>query len=247
MFFQFKNALLSTLLVSVIGFQPTYAAISLDRTRIVFDSTQKSVSLRISNENKKLPYLAQGWLEDAEGNKITGPLVVLPPVQRVEPGASSQLKIQALPAVTSLPQERESLFFFNLREIPPKSSKPNTLQIALQTRIKLFYRPAAIIADKSAAPWQEQLKLSREGDKYRIHNPTNYYITLVEGRKSAKSKTIESFKPLMLAPQSHQLLTSSVTELGSSPVINYVNDYGARPKLQFSCKVNLCIATPLDN
>lgn len=246
MFFQFKNALLPTLLVSVIGFQPTYAAISLDRTRIVFDSTQKSVSLRISNENKKLPYLAQGWLEDAEGNKITSPLVVLPPVQRVEPGTSSQLKIQALPAVASLPQDRESLFFFNLREIPPKSSKPNTLQIALQTRIKLFYRPAAIIADKSAAPWQEKMTLRREGNKYRINNPTNYYITLVEGRTTVKGKAIESFKPLMLPPKSSQLLTSSVAELGTSPVINYVNDYGARPKLQFSCKSTECKAVAVD-
>lgn len=247
MFFQCRNSLASAMLLSAIGIQSAHAAIALDRTRVVFDSTQKSVSLRISNENKKLPYLAQGWLEDAEGNKITGPLVVLPPVQRVEPGASSQLKIQALPAVASLPQDRESLFFFNLREIPPKSSKPNTLQIALQTRIKLFYRPAAIIADKSAAPWQEQMTLHREGNKYRINNPTNYYITLVESRTTVKGKPVESFKPLMLPPKSSQLLTSSVAELGASPVINYVNDYGARPKLQFSCKSAECKAQSVDN
>ncbi|WP_343553899.1 fimbria/pilus periplasmic chaperone [Pantoea sp.] len=240
------NSLLTSLIIGAVGSQSAQAAISLDRTRIVFDSTQKSLSLRISNENKKLPYLAQGWLEDAEGKKITAPLVVLPPVQRVEPGASSQIKIQGLPSVATLPQDRESLFFFNLREIPPKSSKPNTLQIALQTRIKLFYRPAAIIADKDAAPWQEQLTLKREGDKYRIYNPTNYYITLVEGRKTVKGKAIENFKPVMMAPKSAQLLTSSVTELGSSPVINYVNDYGARPKLQFTCLANECKAKPIE-
>lgn len=244
---KFRTALMSTLLLSAISIQSTHAAIALDRTRVVFNSTQKSVSLRISNENKKLPYLAQGWLEDAEGRKITGPLVVLPPVQRVEPGASSQLKIQGLPSVASLPQDRESLFFFNLREIPPKSSKPNTLQIALQTRIKLFYRPTAIIADKNAAPWQEQLTLNREGSKYRINNPTNYYVTLVEGRKSIKGKPVESFKPLMLPPKSNQLLTSSIAELGTSPVINYVNDYGARPKLQFTCKAAECTATPVND
>ncbi|MDP4360542.1 fimbria/pilus periplasmic chaperone, partial [Escherichia coli] len=90
-------------------------------------------------------YLAQGWIENAQGEKITEPFTVLPPVQRVEPGAKSQVKIQALPSVASLPQDRESVYYFNLREIPPKSDKPNTLQLALQTRIKLFYRPKAII------------------------------------------------------------------------------------------------------
>ncbi len=32
----------------------------------------------------------------------------------------------------NLPQDRETVYYFNLREIPPKSNKPNTLQIALQ-------------------------------------------------------------------------------------------------------------------
>ncbi|WP_223346554.1 fimbria/pilus periplasmic chaperone, partial [Escherichia coli] len=40
--------------------------------------------------------------------------------------------------------DRESLFYYNVREIPPKSGKANTLQIALQTRIKLFWRPKAL-------------------------------------------------------------------------------------------------------
>jgi len=35
------------------------AAIALDRTRVVFDGASKSVSLRITNENKNLPFLAQ--------------------------------------------------------------------------------------------------------------------------------------------------------------------------------------------
>ncbi len=126
-----------------------YAAIALDRTRVVFDGSEKSVSLNISNENKQLPYLAQGWIEDDKGNKITSPLTVLPPVQRVEANAKSQVKVQGLPAVNGLPQDRESLFYFNLREIPPRSDKPNTLQVALQTRIKLFYRRKSASGDSN--------------------------------------------------------------------------------------------------
>ncbi|MDN9006641.1 fimbria/pilus periplasmic chaperone, partial [Staphylococcus aureus] len=45
------------------------AAIALDRTRVIFNGGEKSVSMNISNKNTQLPYLAQGWLEDADGKK----------------------------------------------------------------------------------------------------------------------------------------------------------------------------------
>jgi P pilus assembly chaperone PapD len=73
------------------------AAVSLDRTRVIFDGDAKSVSLRLTNENKTLPYLAQGWVEDPQGKKITDPLVLLPPVQRIEPGEQSQIKVSPRP------------------------------------------------------------------------------------------------------------------------------------------------------
>jgi len=42
---------------------PVQAAISLDRTRVIFDGTRTSTSLTISNQNKTLPYLAQAWVD----------------------------------------------------------------------------------------------------------------------------------------------------------------------------------------
>ncbi|ELX9910851.1 TPA: fimbria/pilus periplasmic chaperone, partial [Escherichia coli] len=120
------------------------AAVSLDRTRAVFDGSEKSMTLDISNDNKQLPYLAQAWIENENQEKIiTGPVIATPPVQRLEPGAKSMVRLSTTPDISKLPQDRESLFYFNLREIPPRSEKANVLQIALQTKIKLFYRPAA--------------------------------------------------------------------------------------------------------
>lgn len=78
--------------------QSANAAIGLDRTRVIFDGGKDATSVNITNNNTQLPYLAQGWIEDEAGQKITTPLVVLPPVQRVEPGKQSQVKVQALPA-----------------------------------------------------------------------------------------------------------------------------------------------------
>jgi chaperone protein PapD len=220
---------------------PGYGAISLDRTRVIFNGDSKSVSLNISNENTQLPYLAQGWIEDASGAKITSPLIVLPPVQRVDPGAKSQLKIQALPATAQLAQDRETLYWFNLREIPPRSEKPNTLQIALQTRIKMFYRPASIVPTKAelANPWQEKLTLERKGDSYQVNNPTPYFVTLVDAG-SRKDQSASGFKPVMVEPFGNARLGVSAAALGSAPVITYINDYGGRPTLTFRCAGAAC-------
>lgn len=240
-----KNTLMSTvvasLLLSAVVVDSSQAAIALDRTRIIFDGSQKSVSLNVSNQNKQLPYLAQGWIEDDQGNKIQGPLTVLPPVQRIEPGKPSQVKIQALPAVQLLKQDRETVYYFNLREIPPKSTKPNTLQLALQSRIKLFYRPAAIAIDTNAPPPQEQLTLTRQGDKYVVNNPTPYYVTLVDASNKKDGPGIKSFEPMMVPPKSNLPLTVSVAAVGNSPVLTYVNDYGGRPQLSFGCNGSTCM------
>jgi P pilus assembly chaperone PapD len=232
-------AVTAALLTGVLGMQQALAAIALDRTRVIFDGDQKSISLSISNQNKELPYLAQGWIEDAEGQKVTSPLMVLPPLQRVEPGAKSQVKIQATPDVARLPQDRETVFYFNLREIPPKSGKANTLQIALQTRIKLFYRPAGLVS-RDAKPWQEKLTLTRVGDKYQVNNPTPYFITLATATATLGGKEVPGINPMMIAPKSDALLGGSAATLGNSPVLTYINDYGGRPKLMFGCSGATC-------
>ncbi|MGP2410859.1 fimbria/pilus periplasmic chaperone [Yersinia sp. 2553 StPb PI] len=233
---------ITAILVTALMAQQATAAIALDRTRAILNGGDKSISLNISNQNKELPYLAQGWIEDEQGNKINSPLTVVPPVQRVEPGAMSQLKIQSLPAVSQLAQDRETLFYFNLREIPPRSDKPNTLQIALQTRIKLFYRPVSIVPQKAdmSTPWQEKLQLTRQGDRYQVNNPTPYYITLVDASDDKAGKTAADFKPLMIAPKAQSMLDVSAAALGSKPVLTYVNDFGGRPKLIFSCSGSTC-------
>ena len=184
-------------------------------------------------------------MEDEQGNKITSPLTALPPLQRLEPGAKSQIKVQAMPAANLLVQDRETLFYFNLREIPPKSEKPNTLQLALQTRIKLFYRPKALGATMGMVPWQEQLTLKKQGDKYQVNNPTPYYVTIVEAGSKPGSTGAEGFEPIMVAPHGNETLNLRVAVLGPTPVLTYVNDYGGRPQLEFTCIGDDCKAKPV--
>jgi P pilus assembly chaperone PapD len=222
------------------------AAVTIDRTRVIFPGQGDSISLHIINTNKSLPYLAQAWLEDSEGKKIDSPFVVLPPIQRLEADSQSMLKIQALPNVRQLPQDRESLFYFNVREIPPKSDKPNTLQLALQTRVKFFYRPSSLIPKKSESKvvWQNKLKLYRESDKFRIENPTPYFITITEADSAEGVQASKRFEAVMLAPRTSHILSLGPKQLGSRPMLTYVDDFGARRKLQFSCLGVSCDIDP---
>ena len=114
------------------------AAVQPDRTRIVFNANDKATSLRIENQSDKLPYLAYSWIENEKGEKSDALLVALPPIQRLEPKATSQVRVVKQASTTQLPGDRETLFFYNMREIPPapdKSSDHAILQVAIQSRI----------------------------------------------------------------------------------------------------------------
>ena len=124
----------------------SHAALQPDRTRIVFNANDKATSLRVDNRSDKLPYLAYSWLENEKGEKSDDLLVALPPIQRLEPKATTQVRIVKQASTAKLPGDRETLFFYNMREIPPapeKNSDHAVLQVAIQSRIKVFWRPAA--------------------------------------------------------------------------------------------------------
>lgn len=226
------------LTLSILPYQATQAAIALDRTRAVFNGGEKNLVLNISNDNKKEPYLAQSWLEDAQGKKLTDYLAVTPPMQRVEPGAKSMIRITALPSASSLPQDRESLFYFSVREVPPRSNRSNVLQLALQTKIKLFYRPAGITPERFSRH-DDKLVLHKVNGGFRVENPTPYYMTLL-GITNEGSRSVEKgFKPLMIAPMSSEKVMSSVT---GQPSIITINDFGGKPVLPFRCEGDLCRA-----
>ncbi|MDE9620687.1 fimbrial chaperone StfD [Citrobacter portucalensis] len=222
------------------GYTSAQAAIAPDRTRLVFRGEDKSISVDLKNANDHLPYLAQSWIEDENGNKITSPLTVVPPVQRIEAAGTGQVKVQGMPALASLTKERETLFYFNVREIPPKSDKANTLQIALQTRIKVFYRPQALSKIDMQHPWQYKVSLNRQEDGYQVVNPTGYYIVVSNASSQVDGMPAKGFTPLVIAPNSSTNMKVKAGDLGHAPVLTYVNDYGARLPMIFNCSATTC-------
>ncbi|WP_165466835.1 fimbrial biogenesis chaperone [Enterobacter cloacae] len=214
----------------------THAAINLDRTRIVFPESDKATSLKLDNQSKALPYLALSWIENEKGQKEDTHFMALPPIQRIEAGSSTQVRIVKQAATRQLPKDRESLFYFNLREVPPKSvsasEERSVMQVAMQSRIKLLWRPKAI-TKKSGEQVEMRMEISANTNGLTIHNPTPYYITLAWLSKNAKTM-LPGFDSLMLAPFA-TATTSTGDYHGNYYSIGYIDDYGALKKLDVQC------------
>lgn len=214
------------------------AAISIDRTRIILLGDEKSSPVNVINHSKTLPYLAQTWLENEAGEKISSPLTALPPLQRVEKDSTVQIRVTPLAGATSLPQDRESLFFFNLQEIPPKSDKPNAIQLALRIKVKVFYRPASLkpLAEKV---WQEEIRLEPGSQGLKLVNPTPFFVILPVVMVG-KNSQLGDDEAVTLRPKSEATL-SNVKPQTQKIALKYINDYGAYQPLNYSCTATTCV------
>ncbi|CAI1077076.1 Chaperone protein papD precursor [Serratia entomophila] len=213
------------------------AALSVDHSRLILNEGEKAVSITVHNQNNHVPYLAQAWLEDASGQKISQPLVALPPIQRIEAGSKTSVRVQDINSHAQLPSDRESVFYFNLREVPPKSEKKNSLQLALQTRLKVFYRPKQLKVERNArtVPGMEKLSIRKEGKRYQVTNPTPYFITVVSARKILSGSNVDKFEPFLISPYETVTVNWNEGVLVNTLVLSTINDYGARVDVSFKC------------
>lgn len=124
------------------------------------------------------------WLENEKGEKSDDLLVALPPIQRLEPKATTQVRIVKQASTTKLPGDRETLFStICVKFLPPgKNSDHAVLQVAIQSRIKVFWRPTAL-RKKAGEKVELQLQVSQQGNQLTLKNPTAYYLTIAYGTK----------------------------------------------------------------
>lgn len=235
-------------ILTTAGMNASMAGISLDRTRLILNGNSQSASANLINTSPDVPFLAQSWVEDAAGKKITSPLLVLPALQRINGNQKGVIRVTKTTGIDNLPQDRESLFYLNVREIPPKSTKDNVLMLSMQSRIKLFYRPVSVIPKIQGAVWQDQIVFRKQGKKMVAENPTPYYITLIGLTRDVANKTGEkltTFPGIMIAPKSSVDITISDSSVSGFKMM-YVNDYGGHPDLRYGCDMKVCKALSAD-
>ncbi|ROS01072.1 P pilus assembly chaperone PapD [Sinobacterium caligoides] len=158
---------------SVASASPTVGA-----TRLVFDGAKHESSITVRNGDDTA-YLIQSWADakGADGKKADAakpPFMITPPLFRMEAKSANQLRV--IRTGGDLPEDRESVFWMNIKAIPPSDpDAKNTLQFAINTRIKLFFRPAGLPDIKGAA-WQN-VSFERRGKQLFVTNPLPFYLT----------------------------------------------------------------------
>lgn len=211
-------------------------------TRVIFPASDGEVTVRLSNQGIA-PALIEAWIDsgnpDSTPDKANTPFLITPPLFRMEPKRDQDLRILFTQSQQPLPTDHETLFWLNVLEVPPKPSGAqyqgkNYLQLAIRSRLKLFYRPAGLAGNPIKAPDAIRFKAAGTGTLL-VHNPTPYYVTLSSASVNIGG-TSYAAKPGMVAPFSDLQLSvptmKSAAVPGSAVQYNCINDYGATVSLK---------------
>ncbi len=215
----FYRALAAMLLTFSLCSQATSGGISLGQTRVIFSSTDKAQTLTISNSGKQA-YLIQTRVQKELNDAASAPFIVTPPLFSLQ-GNSRQI-LRLLPQSTSLPMDRESLFYISVSAIPAQSGPvtPNDrLSVGVRFVIKLFYRPQGLPADSSSC----YLRFRREPHVIRVVNPSGYFQTI--GMLTFDQRPRELGQETSMVPP-HGSITLPVDRAVNRVNWQTLNDYG---------------------
>lgn len=170
--------LFTAIILSVFLVQPalTYAGVVIGGTRVVYLSNNPDKSISVFSKEEKIPYLIQAWVDPFnKEDKSKAPFTVIPPVSRLEPAQEKVLRIIHTKGV-SLPDDRESVFWLNIKNIPPSASNKaaNSLEIAVKTRIKLFLATGKHSPDSRRCCTEGEVAPGRAKPDCRESQPDSY-------------------------------------------------------------------------
>ncbi|MFW0002255.1 MAG: molecular chaperone [Arsenophonus endosymbiont of Dermacentor nuttalli] len=203
------------------------SSVFLKGTLVIFPAERKEVVIQLVNSSDNSS-LVQGWVDegnlDSTPNSTQAPFIVTPPVVKLNFRAGAKLYIRRL--ANQLPTDREFVFYLNVLDIPPKLTNlktENTLQLALRTRIKLFYRPQNI--SKTSQDVADHIKINQSGKTLFIANPTAYFFTMSALYNQIKDNVLSD--TVMLPPFSQQTVENKGhIDLDNEVWVEYINDEG---------------------
>lgn len=204
----------------LLGSTSAYAGggVALGATRIIYEVGANQVSLPIRNSSKENTFLIQSWVAD-NGGKKSADFVVTPPLFTLKSASENALRV--IYVGENAPVDREQLYLFSSKAIPAvdkKTLSKNSLQIAVQSEIKLFLRPKGLPMKPHEAP--AALRCQLQGDALVVSNPSPYYVTLIApviGGKKISGGMVDPKGTLTLPAKGAR---GEIT-------LQTVNDYGA--------------------
>ncbi len=236
-----SGALLVALLVPLLA----SASIQVQGTRFIYPGNVREITVDLHNEADRAA-LVQSWLDSGNPSSEPGaeqlPFVVLPPLVRVEPQVGQTLRI----AYTgqSLPEDRESVFWLNVLDVPPKpqandGEEQNVMRLAFRTRVKMFFRPGGLQGSLEEAVEHMSWSLQPVGNGYalRATNDSPYHVSFRDLALTSGGHTYPSIDSGMVDPYATadfplKGLTSAV--VSGDIVGHWLNDFGASVEQNYS-------------
>lgn len=209
------------------------ASVDLGGRRIIKKKNKSEVQIALKNKDPHTRYLVQSWV--SYPNDAKAPFIITPPVYKLQENRQTLLHIIFTGDKKNLPADRESLFLANVKSVSalsPDLKDKNTLQFAMKTRLKLFWRPADL-KETDALQAYEKITFRRQGNKLIAKNPTPFYVSFGELAVGGKSvpvtdtRTTPGAISMMVAPFSEQYF--SVPQSANGPVTwTAISDFGAQ-------------------
>ncbi|HDT4624905.1 TPA: fimbria/pilus periplasmic chaperone [Klebsiella oxytoca] len=219
------------------------ASVIMTGTRIIYKEGSRSVDVNLKNQSG-FPYVVQTWFD--AGKMTSGPdasvrvpFIATPPVFRIQPGAGQVVKVTFTGGM-ALPQDRESVFYFNYLQVPPSNidmnDAKNKMLVMVRNRVKVFYRPAALVSGQGRAfPDITVTSVSGNASSIKIQNNTPYFVTVSRVAIQDGQRTLASESGMIDPSGSHIFsLPRAGSVKGKKVTVTVVNDQGARLNAEYS-------------
>lgn len=217
-----KNIIKIYFLFTIFVSQTLHAGVIIGGTRLIYNEENKESSLSVNNSDD-VPYLIQSWL-DAEDQKTSSKQFILtPPLFRLNGGERNDIRI--IKSTGNMPQDRESLFWMNIKSIPQVSKNENVIQFAVNTRIKLINRPKTL-ANDTPRDLYDKLKWKVTDGKLHVDNPTPYYMNFQTVQFNGKEFKYVGY----VAPLASTEFTLPQNVSSGKVTWTVIDDYGAVTK-----------------
>lgn len=217
------------------------ASVTMLNTRVIYPADAQSQTVQFTNSDN-IPYVMQVWSDinnpTSTPDNTDGPFMAVPALFRIEPKTGQAVRLVF--TGKNLPQDRESVFYLNSVQIPPKNSAngtDNQMLVVLRNRLKIFYRPKSIEGSPDNISQKIHFSLSQENNHWVLttNNDSGYYANFINALVIVGNKEVP-FAVDMVSPKSQGrwILNKSSQSLAGAKKIKFtlINDYGGHTDTQ---------------
>lgn len=217
-----KAFLISALLLTDMA--TARAGVVISGTRFIFPEGEKSITFTVRNPSNTswliYPKISRGgiWAGANEPEKEQREFIASPQLFTLRPERENSVRL--LYTGGALPQDRETLFTLSVASIPSGKNATHSVQTAIRSRFKLFYRPKNLPGNPEEAG--QALRWAPTKTGVSVENPTPYYVTLF----NLKMNGIEIPEGGIVAPFSKRDIPGCLGAKSCLIGWQSINDYG---------------------